>query len=416
MIGLLDCNNFYASCEQVFNPKLKHKPIIVLSNNDGCVIARSNEAKELGVKMGEPLFKIKNLIFTKKITVFSTNFILYGDLSKRVMSTLKSEVKNLEIYSIDEAFLDFSEFINLNRAIRLKRKVKKWTGIPVSIGIGPTKTLAKVANHIAKKKTVEGVCILDNQDLIKNILSVFPVENLWGVGEKFANHLKYANINNALELKNANPKWIKKIFGINGIKLQKELNGEICYKLETAKKRKNQMCTSRSFDREINDFDNLQKAISNFASNCAFKLRCEKSCCSKLSLFLTTNRFKSNNEQYFPSITLNFDTPTNDSIEIVNTATKALKMIYRENINYKKAGVIVHNITPQENVQMSLFDNIDRKKRNRLMHSIDKINLIMGREKVQLASQGTNKKWAFKSNLLSPCYTTRFSDILTIKI
>ena len=238
MIALADCNNFYASCERVFNPKIKNKPVVVLSNNDGCIIARSNEAKKLGIKMGEPAFKIKNLLEKNNVNVYSTNFALYGDLSKRVMNTIKTEVNQIEVYSIDEAFLDFSDFADEERASLIKNKVDKWTGIPISIGIAKTKTLAKVANHIAKKYKREGVFMFDSEDLIRRALNVFPVEDLWGIGRKHAKRLKEFGIYTALRFRETDINWIKKHFSINAVKLQKELKGEICYPLETTIQRK----------------------------------------------------------------------------------------------------------------------------------------------------------------------------------
>ena len=416
MIGLVDCNNFYASCERLFKPHLKKKPIIVLSNNDGCVIARSNEAKALGIKMGEPAFKIKTLITKNKVNVFSTNFALYGDLSHRVMETLKTEFNKFEIYSIDEAFLDFSALTSIDRAVFIRKKIRQWTGIPVSIGIAPNKTLAKIANHIAKKNTKKGVFILNNKTIIKKSLSAFPVEDLWGVGKRYAHKLKKSGINTALDFKNADTTWIKHNLSINGIHIQRELKGEICYELKTNQERKKSISTTRSFSKETKNYNLIKEAVSNFANNCALKLRNEKSCCSKVTVFLMTNFYKPNTKQHHPKITLFFSTATNDSLEISNMASKALKRIYKSNCAYKKAGVIVHQITPEKEVQISLFNKIDRGKRRNLMQSVDKINIIMGRNKVRLASQGYEKKWELKQEQLSPCYTTQIKDILTIHI
>tara|TARA_B100001029_G_scaffold129707_1_gene108661 strand:- start:272 stop:1522 length:1251 start_codon:yes stop_codon:yes gene_type:complete len=416
MIGLVDCNNFYASCERLFKPQLKKKPIIVLSNNDGCVIARSNEAKALGIKMGEPAFKIKKLITKNKVSVFSTNFALYGDLSHRVMETLKTEFNRFEIYSIDEAFLDFSALTSIDRAIFVRNKIRQWTGIPVSIGIAPTKTLAKIANHIAKNHTKKGVFILNNEINIKRALTTFPVEDLWGIGKRSAYKLKKLGINTALEFKNAQTTWVKKNLSINGTHIQRELKGEQYYKLKTHQSKKKSISTTRSFTKETKNYNLIKEAISNFANNCAIKLRNEKSCCSKLTVFLMTNFYKPNIKQYHPKTTLFFTTATNDSLEISSMAIKALNIIYKANCTYKKAGVIVHQITPEKEVQISLFNKIDREKRRSLMQSVDKINILMGRDKVRLASQGYEKKWELKQEQLSPCYTTQVKDILTIQI
>ena len=415
MIGLVDCNNFYASCERVFNPHLNKKPVIVLSNNDGCVIARSNESKDLGIKMGEPVFKIKEIIKNNDVHVFSSNFSLYGDLSNRVMKTLKSEIKEIEIYSIDEAFLDFKDFIDLDRAIKIKSKVQKWTGIPVSIGISFTKTLSKVANQIAKTKR-EGVCILDTDAVIKKVLSNFPIEKLWGIGKNYTRRLKELNILTALDLREANPSLLRKNFSVSIIRTQKELKGDVVYGLEILKNRKKSICTSRSFGKEIKGFNNLKEAVCNFANNCARKLRQENSVCSKVSIFLMTNRFNLTIAQHNPTVTMHFNTPTSDSMEIISAASKAVKLIYRSGFSYKKAGVVLHEIRSNKQIQMSCFDIIKRKKRNKLMKSIDELNLIMGNNKIRFASQGFNKHWQAKRKKLSPNYTTKYEDILKIKI
>ena len=416
MIALVDCNNFYASCERVFNPKLEKKPVVVLSNNDGCIIARSNEAKKLGIKMGEPAFKIKKTIEQHNINVFSTNFALYGDLSNRVMSVLKSEVNLIEIYSIDEAFLDFSDYANIERGVALGKKIKQWTGIPVSVGIAPTKVLAKVANHIAKKHTKSGVFMFNNKDLIKRALNVFSVEDLWGVGRKHAKRLKEAGIHTALQFRQADTHWIKRQLSINGVKLQKELLGEVCYPLEITTPRKKNICTARSFGVEIKELNKLKEAVSSHANTCAIKLREEKSCCSTISVFLSTNPFKPQAKQYHPYRVFNLDIPTNDSLEIVRFALQGLEQIYRSDCIYKKAGVIVGRTVPENMIQLSLFDNVDRDKRREINSVVDKINRKMGRNKVKLAVQGTDRKWKLKQEKLSPCYTTRFADILEVRI
>lgn len=415
MIGLVDCNNFYASCERVFRPHLKKKPVIVLSNNDGCVIARSNESKDLGIKMGEPVFKIKEIIKNNNIHVFSSNFSLYGDLSNRVMETLKSETKAIEIYSIDEAFLDFKDFIDLGRATKIKSKVQKWTGIPVSIGVSFTKTLSKVANQIAKTKN-EGVCILDDDIVIKKALSNFPIEKLWGIGKNYTGRLKALNILTALDLRGTNPSLLRQNFPISIIRMQKELKGHMVYDLETFKSRKKSICTSRSFGKEVKEFNNLKELVCNFANNCALKLRKENSVCSKVSIFLMTNRFNLTVAQHNPTITMHFDTPTSDSMEIISATSKAVRLIYEPGFSYKKAGVVLHEIKSNKQIQMSCFDILKRKKRNKLMKSIDELNSIMGNNKIRFASQGFNEFWKAKRKKLSPSYTTKYEDILKIKI
>jgi DNA polymerase V len=416
MIALVDCNNFYASCERVFTPKLANKPVIVLSNNDGCVIARSNEVKALGVKMGEPAFKLKDRIAQHNINVFSTNFALYGDLSNRVMTVLKTEVSKMEVYSIDEAFLDFSDYADVPRGVAIKKKVQQWTGIPVSVGIAPNKVLAKIASHVAKKYTKSGVFFFDTDELITRALKVFPVEDLWGIGRKHSKRLKDSGIHTAIQLRDADTNWVKSQLSINGVRLQKELKGEVCFPLTLTTKRKQNICTARSFGNEINTLSGLKEAVSAHANTCATKLRKEKSCCTTISVFINTNRFKPNAKQYNPYKTILLDTPTNDSMEIVKIAIKALESIYHSDCIYKKAGVIVGKTVPQEQLQLSMFDTVDRGKRKDLNKALDKINILMGKNKVQFAVQGSGRKWKLKQEKLSPCYTTQFSDILEVKV
>ena len=416
MIALVDCNNFYASCERVFNPKIENKPVIVLSNNDGCVIARSNEAKALGIKMGEPAFKLKNLIEKYNINVFSTNFALYGDLSKRVMNIMSTEVEKMEIYSIDEAFLDFSDYASKKRGLAIREKVKKWTGIPVSVGIAPTKVLAKVAGHIAKKHTKSGVFIFDDEDLIRRALNFFKVEDLWGIGSNTAKKLKSVGIHTALQFRQCDSSWVKRNLSVNGVRLQKELFGEVCYPIETKIKRRKSICTARSFGSEINKLSKLKEVIGSHANTCATKLRKEKSCCTTVGVFLSTNPFKPQAKQYNPYTVTQLHVPTNDSMEIVKVAIKALESIYRGDCIYKKAGVVVSGTAPQEQTQLSLFDSLDRGKRENINIAVDKVNSLMGKNKVHLAVQGSGRKWKIKQERLSPCYTTRFADILEVRI
>jgi len=416
MFALVDCNNFYASCERVFNPKIENRPVIVLSNNDGCVIARSNESKALGVKMGEPAFKLKNLIEKYNISVFSTNFALYGDLSKRVMNVMRNEVNQMEVYSIDEAFLDFSDYATKERGVALKEKVRQWTGIPVSVGIAHTKVLSKVASHIAKKHTRSGVFMFDDEDLIRRALNVFPVEDLWGVGRKNAKRLKEAGIHTALQFRECDSNWIRRNMSVNGVRLQKELFGEVCYPLELKRNRKKNICTARSFGAELKELSKLKEAISSHANTCARKLREEKSCCASISVFINTNPFKPQSKQYNPYKVIQLVVPTNDSMEIVKTAIKGLESIYRGDCVYKKAGVIVGKIVPQQQVQLSLFDKLDREKRKSINKAVDKLNSTMGKDKVKLAVQGSDRKWKLKQEKLSPCYTTRLADMLEVRV
>ena len=397
MLALADCNNFYASCERVFQPKLEGKPILVLSNNDGCVIARSNESKALGIKMGVPVFQVKELIRQHNIHVFSSNFTLYGDLSKRVMSTMRQEVKGMEVYSIDEAFMDFTgEGDPLSKGIALKQKVKQHIGIPISIGIAPTKTLCKVASIIAKKHTKSGVFVLDKPELIARALKWLPVEDLWGIGRRHARMLHHMGIKTAHDLCRADESWVKRRLSVVGLRMVKELKGIPCFPLEEQANRKKNICTSRSFGKKVTDMAELKESVSNYASGCAYKLRKQKSCATRVSVFIQTNPFRPTDKQYNGFTSFLLDSPTNDSMEIIRFALKGLDKIYRPGHNYKKAGVIVGDIVPQQQQQLSLFDSVNREKQQSVMTALDKINDKMGRDKVRLAIQGQTRQWKMK--------------------
>ncbi|MEC8273656.1 MAG: Y-family DNA polymerase [Bacteroidota bacterium] len=415
MLALADCNNFYASCERVFQPHLENKPIVVLSNNDGCVIARSNESKALGIKMGVPVFQIKNIIEQNNVQLFSSNFTLYGDLSKRVMSTIKQEVKAMEIYSIDEAFMDFSGEGNpLGKGIDLKKKVQQHIGIPISIGIAPTKTLCKVAGLIAKKYTKSGVFILKDKAIIERALKWLPVEELWGVGRRHARKLNNVGIKTAYDLCQADNSWVKRHLSIVGLRMVKELRGTACFPLEERGNKKKNICTSRSFSKSISNVERLKEAVSNYANSCAYKLRKEQGCASRISVFVHTNPFKPTDKQYRGFTSLILDTPSNDSIELVRLALKCLEKIYRSDCTYKKAGVIVSDISPQQQQQLSLFDTVNRQKHQSIMTALDSINDKFGKNKVRLAVQGYGRRWKMKQEQLSPCYSTRIEDALKV--
>lgn len=417
MIALVDCNNFYASCERVFQPKLEGKPIVVLSNNDGCVIARSNEAKALGIKMGAPAFKVKEVFEAHKVNVFSSNFALYGDLSARVMQILAHQAPAIEIYSIDEAFLDFSGIMKPNEfSAELRSKVKQWTGIPVSIGIAPTKTLAKVANYVAKKHKKNGVFLLKNKATIQEVLKYIPVEELWGIGRRYTKFLSKRGFKTAYDLANASESWVRTNMTINGLRMVKELKGIPCHVLENQPPRKKNICTSRSFGVDVKELSELKEAVANYATMCAMKLRKERSLAGSILVFIKTNPFKNEGYQYNNCQKFILDVPTNDSLELTKKAIKVLEAIYKKGYAYKKAGVIVSNIVPNSSQQMSLFSQKDPFKNKNIMQAMDHINQTMGRHKVRLAVQGFDRKWRLKQEKLSPCYTTRFSDMLNVKL
>ncbi len=417
MIALVDCNNFYASCERVFRPDLENKPIVVLSNNDGCVIARSNEAKKLGIKMGEPAFKKREVFERNKIKTFSTNFILYGDMSKRVMSILRNNSKEIEIYSIDEAFIEcYNEDLN-TYGTNLRKKVKQWTGIPVSVGIAETKVLAKIANHIAKKYRKSGVFILDNKEIIERALKFTAIEEIWGIGRNHAKRFKEYGINTAHDLTCIEESWIKRKFSIVVLRIAQELKGIKCLDIESQHKTKKNICTSRSFGNPTSDYNTIKEAISTFAVRCCEKLRKQKTSTSELRIFIYTNPFNPRHKQYYGTKKIQLERATNDNQIIVQEVIKGLQEIYKKGYVYKKAGVIVGSITQENQVQLNLFDQIkNREKYTKISKVIDRINSSMGRDKLRIATQGFDRKWKMKQEQLSQCYTTRIDEILTVKV
>lgn len=410
MYGLIDCNNFYASCERVFDPSLRNKPIVVLSNNDGCVIARSNEAKALGIGMGHPAFMIEDKL--KNVEVFSSNYALYGDMSARVMNIISEMVQEIEIYSIDEAFIKLDGYPDLeNYSHKIRETVKKLTGIPVSIGIAPTKTLAKVANKIAKKSN--GVYVIDNP---VKVLKKTLISDVWGIGGQYAKYLNKHKIFNAYELTQMPDSWIKKNMTIVGFRTVEELRGKRCLELEMFQTKKKGICNSRSFGKPVNDLSLLEEAVSNFSARVAYKLRKEKTCTSILTVFILTNQFNLNDRQYSNSKTIRLPVASNNSAELAKAALKALKLIYRNGYKYKKAGVVATGIVPENQIQANIFDTVDRENNQKAMKVLDSLNLRYGYNTLKIASQGFQKKWQIKRERLSPNYTTNWDEILTVNI
>ena len=416
MYALVDCNNFYASCERVFNPKINFKPVIVLSNNDGCVIARSNEAKLLGIKMGEPAFKIKSIINKFNVNVYSTNFALYGDMSDRVMNTIASFNIDMEIYSIDEVFLDLSEFKKedfFTLAHQIKNKIKKWTGIPVSIGIAKTKTLSKAANYIAKKNNDENIFIINDSN-INNVLKKIPISKVWGIGFKNQIFLHSYNLKTALDLKYADLFWIRHYLTISGEKIVKELRGKSCIPMEMIYKPKQSICTSRTFGKMVTDYNELVSAISLYITRCSEKLRMQKSYANFITVFIYSNKYRTDLKQYYASKIIKFRMPTCNTGEIISSVIPILKNMYKSGYHYKKAGVILSGIIPNNAVQQDLFESFDHKIP--LLNTIDTINKKMGRDIIRYAVQGYKKSHKLKQQKLSPCYTTRWKELLNIRV
>ncbi|MDD3875293.1 MAG: Y-family DNA polymerase [Bacteroidales bacterium] len=413
MFALADCNNFYASCERVFNPSLEKKAVVVLSNNDGCVIARSNEAKALNIAMGVPVYQIKDIVKKHQVAVFSTNFTLYGDMSNRVMNTLAEFVPDMEIYSIDEAFLSLDGFEHYNLeayAEKITKTVRKNTGIPLSLGIAPTKTLAKAANKTAKKSG-KFYCILNDEESITNALKKLDIEDVWGIGRRYAAFLRKHNILTAYDFTCQPESWIRKHMTVMGQRLLKELKGIPCYTLENDIPAKKNICTARSFGKMIGDVEQLQEAVASFAARCAEKLRRQKSCAAAIMVFLHTNFHRKDLPQYARSIVVPLPHATNYTPELIKYAIYGLTKIFKEGYAYKKAGVIMVEIIPSNSVQGNLFYPVADEKTKAVMDVVDDLNAKYGRDKVRILAQGYSKAWKMHQEKLSPCYSTRLSDI-----
>lgn len=422
MIGLIDCNNFYASCERVFNPSLEGKPIGILSNNDGCVIARSNEIKPL-VKMGQPAFQIPPNI-RKKITLLSSNYELYGDMSRRVFDTVANHAADIEQYSIDEAFIHLNGFGHgtLEYCRRLRSIVKRDTGIPVSIGLSSTRTLAKIANHVAKKHPdYDDVCWLHPADHItQKTLKELPVSEVWGVGNKLATKLLALGIETAWQLREANIKQIRKNFSVVLERTVLELQGTPCIELDDMDTPKKNIMTSRSFGTLTGELFDIQEAIRVHASRGAEKLRKQKSMARAVMVLLRTNRFRDDLMQYHPSIVVQLPYPTNDTREIVKAAQSGLNAIYRENYLYHKAGVMLLDLTDKDIEQFDFFNepqsSVEKQRSNDLMKAIDTINQKMGKGTIKVGAIRTNAPWQIKRDLVSKRFTTCWSEIPIVKV
>lgn len=418
VFALVDCNNFYVSCERLFNPGLIGKPVIVLSNNDGCAVARSNEAKALGIRMGQPFFEIQDLVRRHQVQVYSSNYALYGDLSRRVMRTLAQFSPEIEIYSIDEAFLGLA----LNRRVdlteygrQIKQTVEKWTGIPVSVGIAATKTLAKAANHLAKKSAkAQGVLDLSGSRYLELALASVAVGEVWGIGRRYEKFLLGQGIVNALQLRDADRELIKKKMGIVGFRLQNELKGISCYHLEQSSPPNKTIGVSRTFRNEISSQAEILQAVSAYVSRAAEKLRRQGSVAGVLTVYLLTNRFK--DDYYYNSKTISLPVKTSDTMELIAYAGQGLRAIYRSGQGYKKAGVVLHDLGAEGAVQANFFDQVDRERSQRLMRALDQVNRVMGSGALAFGAVGTGAGQAWKTafNLRSKSYTTKWDQLLEV--
>ncbi|MGL2987198.1 Y-family DNA polymerase [Flavobacterium sp. RSSA_27] len=422
MYALVDCNNFYASCERVFQPKLNGKPVAILSNNDGCVISRSNEAKAIGIPMGAPAFQIKDLIKEKEVAVFSSNYPLYGDLSNRVMNILNQFTPNIEIYSIDEAFLNFDGLSIKDYhsyGLQMKTRVQKWVGIPVCIGFAETKALTKVANKIAKKfqDRTQGVYVIDSEEKRIKALKWTKIEDVWGIGYRTTKKAKLRNIQTALDfVQPQHEAWIKREMGVVGLRLKQELEGKSVLDLEPVVLQKKSIATTRSFPKQIAEFDLLRERISTFAAVCAEKLRKQHSCCHTIIEMLVIDKHSVNASKYYFNKAITLPYASNSTLTISNAAIALLKELHQgnEGIKFKKAGVIVTELIDENKKQLHLFEE-ENPKHLALMQTIDQLNRKIGMTKVKLATQNLSLTWNMNQNHLSPKYTTKFKEILEIQ-
>ncbi len=417
MIALVDCNNFYASCERVFQPQLNNTPVVVLSNNDGCVIARSDESKALGIPMGAPFFKLKELVKQHQIKCFSSNFPLYGDMSSRVMQILSNFTPEIEIYSIDEAFLSLEGFKEEELeayAAQMKKKVEQYTGIPISIGIAPTKALAKVANRIAKKfkERTKGVYLIDNEQKRIKALKWLKIEDVWGIGRQHSKRLQLKQVYTAWDFTELNDAWVRKELSVMGLRLKRELEGQQSLFLEQPQNKKS-IATTRSFKTNITDLETLEERVATFAVHCAEKLRKQKSCCSMISVFLRSNPFDKSQPYVFRNTTISLPYSSDSSILIASYAQKALRHIYKSGVPYKKAGVLVLDLQPNETQQLNLFCDTQPKHKD-LMKVMDKMNNRYGKA-LQLASQNLTGKWIMRQENLSQRYTTDINELILVR-
>ena len=418
MYALVDCNNFYASCERVFNPGLQNKPVAVLSNNDGCIIARSDEVKKLNLPMGAPIFKWKDFCKHHKVTVLSSNYPLYGDMSARVMTILEQFSPNVEVYSIDEAFIDLTgfnrhDFNTYGKSIR--KRILKWTGIPTCVGIAPTKALCKVANKIARKfpKETGGVYVIDTDEKRLKGLKWTAIKNVWGIGNRLEKRLVLKGCKTAFDFTQLSDEWVRRNFSITEWRLKKDLEGIPTIEFEI-KEIKRSISTTRSFEQAYSNIEDITERISTFAACCSEKLRAQKSSCHMVIVMLRSDRHKKNTEQYSASKTVVFSYPTDSTLSITKAAVEAIKIIFKKGVNYKKAGVIVTGLVPTNNHQLNLFLH-ENPKHKPLMSAIDHLNKKFKTTAIKLANQDLQRTWKMKQEHLSPKYTTKINDIITVK-
>ena len=417
-IALIDCNSFYVSCEKLFNPSIIKKPVVVLSNNDGCVISRSSEAKILGIKMGEPYFKIKKIVKKNNVKVFSSNYSLYRDISKRIMKTLKQFSPQIEIYSIDEAFLNLSSIKDenlLEYGNKIKNIILKWTGIPTSIGIATTKTLSKIANYTAKKEK-SGVISLINSEKIDKILSEVKINDVWGVGRQLTKFYIKNGINTAYQLKNISNSWIKKNTNVFGSRTAMELKGISCISLEIHQEKRKNCCVSRSFGKKVTKLEELKESISAHCLNAAEKIRIDNQIAKKITVFIRTSPFQKNKKYYANTKDIDLPIGTNDSIELVKQSLNALKYIYKKGYRYQKTGIILSGLKDANIYKKNLLSTIcSEEKRKKLMKAIDHTNIKYGRHTLSIAQAGLKKRWNIKRQHSSKIDTACFELLPVVR-
>jgi DNA polymerase V len=419
MYALVDCNNFYASCERVFNPAIRARPLVVLSNNDGCVIARSNEAKALGLKMGDPYFKVKAQIRQHGVAVFSSNYTLYGDMSHRVVQTLEELAPCVEVYSIDEAFLPLGGLADDRLqplAAQIRATVRQWTGIPVSVGIGPTKTLAKAASRVAKKRPeAKGVCALITPEARQEALAKLPVADVWGIGRQWAKRLESAGITTALQFSQQPDAWLRTYLNVVGLRTAWELRGIPCIPLELAPPARKGLMVSRSFRRRITELAPLREALASYVSRAGEKLRRERRHAGQMMIFLHNSPFDAKEAYYSRSASVRLPNPTSDTAELIQHACAALARIFRPGVHYSKCGVMLTELTPNEIRQGDFLDRRDRARSRRLMAAVDAINRRMGRDSMFYAACGIRREWRMAAGMKSPRFTTDWEELLTVR-
>jgi len=417
---LVDVNNFYVSCERVFRPSLETIPMVVLSNNDGCAVARSNEVKALGVKMGTPWFKMKRLAEAHGIEAYSSNYVLYGDMSHRVVSILRDFSPDIEVYSIDESFLRVESVAHLYGGISamgrsIRERVRQWTGLPVCVGAGPTKTLAKLANHIAKKNPLfQGICDLNSLSRLerRQLMSRIEVGEVWGVGRRISKRLEAMGIRTVLDLRNADPKEIRAQFGVVMERTCQELRGTSCLALEHLTPPRQQIMSSRSFGRPVEDRDELSEAVATYVGRACEKLRQQGSVAGAVQVYLETNAFKEGEPQYHPGIVVPLPEPSDDTLRLTRAALSGLAHIYQSGYRYKKAGIMLMMVTDKSLRQGSLFDDVEKEVRSeRLMSVMDAVNRQYGSNTLRSAASGLNQPWAMRAENRSPRYTTRWDEL-----